>query len=295
MLSKVNDGSVKKKDAVYSLGNGIEIYCKSLYKEGSRGKTAIFIHGGGSGGNHTIITRPSYWMINKGLFSRIILPDRRGAGQSSPITKIMTYKDNAEDMKQLLNSMGVEEKVTAIGISYGGPIALTLAAIDPRIDEVILLSSSPSLKPARGIMGFLYKHNLLEPIVRKVYKKMIGKLDASYTDFDDIYDAKSVSELKKIFLDGIKHTPKDRFESLMLENASTCSLDNQGISGDIHLNIPVYRVIGTRDETWEVDMGDLYKDRIPFIKTSLIEGASHKDVFFRADEFYDALYDMYTS
>lgn len=290
MLSRVNDETIKTENKTYALSSGIQIYCKTLYKENSKNKTAIYIHGGGSGGNHTIVERPSYWMINKGMFGRIILPDRRGAGLSSPITQIMTYEDNAKDMKDLLDSVGIKEKITAIGVSYGGPIALTLAAIDPRVDEVVLVSSSPSLKPAKGIMGFLYKHNILEPIVKSVYRRIVGKLEASYADFDGVYDSKNISELKKLFLDGIKHTPKDRFESLMLENASTCSLDNQGISEDIHLNIPVYRVIGTRDETWEVDVGDLYKDRIPFITTAYIEGAGHKDVFFRAEEFYKSLY-----
>jgi pimeloyl-ACP methyl ester carboxylesterase len=293
MLPKLNGLSTKEESRTYKLPNGVQIFSKSLYKVGSNARTAIYIHGGGSGGNHTIVERPSYWMINKGMFGKIILPDRRGAGLSSPITEKMNYEENAKDMKNLLDCMDINEKITAIGISYGGPIALTLAAIDSRVEEVILIASSPSLKPAKGIMSFLYKHNMLEPIVRSVYKRLVGKLESSYVNLDEIYDAKSIGELKKLFLNGIKHTTKDRFESLMLENASTCDLNNQGISKNLKLDIPVYRVIGTKDEVWEVDIGDLYRDQISNIKTAYIDGANHKDVFFRADEFYNTLYAYY--
>lgn len=292
MLSKIQDSSIKEVFNTYGINDSIKIYTRILSNQGDGGKTALFIHGGGSGGNHTIVTRPSYWMIQKGLFSRVILPDRRGAGLSSPLTKIMTYEDNAKDMKALLDAMGITEKLTVIGISYGGPIALTLAGIDSRIEEVILIASSPSLKAVKGLWGFMYRHNMLEPIVRKIYKRYIGKLDSSYPDFDDVYDLKNQSQLKKFFLEKIKHIEKDRFESLMLENASTCNLENQRIKKDFKIDVPVYRVIGTKDETWEMELGDEYKDQIPNMKTRYIQGAGHKDVFFKAAEFYDTLYSM---
>lgn len=292
MLSIVKDSTIKEEFKAFNILPGVEIYTRILSKDGVTGKTALYIHGGGSGGNHTIVTRPSYWMLQKGIFSKMILPDRRGAGLSSPITKIMTYEDNAKDMKGLLDSMGITEKVTAIGVSYGGPIALTLAGIDSRIDEVILIASSPSLKEVKGLWGFMYRHSMLGSIVRSVYKKYVGKLDSTYPDFDEVYDIKNMAVLKKFFLEKIKHIPKDRFESLVLENDSTCSYDNQHISENIKVDVPVYRVIGTKDETWEVDTKDRYKNQIPDMKTRYIEGAGHKDVFFRATDFYDTLYEM---
>lgn len=289
MIQKIQDSRVIEEAKTYELASGVHIHCLTAQRNDREGRTALYIHGGGSGGNHTIVKRPSLWMLQRGLFDRVIMPDRRGAGKSSPITKVMTYADNARDMKELLDSMGIHDKITAIGVSYGGPIALTLAAMDDRIEQVILVASSPSLKPAKGIMGYLYSHHMLEPIVGFVYKKIVGKLPEADGDFDAIYDAKNVGDLKKIFLKGIQSTPKNRLESLLLENASTCNLDNQGISADINLNIPVLRVIGTKDETWEVSLGETYTKRIPDIRTAYIEGAGHKDVFFRAEAFYTAL------
>ena len=154
MLS-VDKQNITETSGEFQLPNGVALYAKTLMTTNrKKGKLAIFIHGGGSGGNHTIVYRPSCWLLNKGHFSTIILPDRRGAANSSPITSVMTYEDNAQDMKLLLDCMGIEEKITAIGISYGGPIALTLAAIDKRVDQVILIASSPSFKPARCIICF---------------------------------------------------------------------------------------------------------------------------------------------
>lgn len=285
----IDKKSIIEKEAMYSLQNGAEIYAKTLNALDGNGKSAIFIHGGGSGGNHTIVYRPSSWLINKGLYSTIIMPDRRGAGHSTPMSTVMSYEDNAQDMKQLLDNIGITDKITAIGVSYGGPIALTLAAIDERVDEVILVASSPSLRPAKGVVGFLYHKGLLEKLVKSVYSKNIGKLEAVYPDFDAAYDTKRVSELQRLFFTAIQHMEKKRLQSLLLENASTCDIKNAGIDSKHRISIPVFRVIGTKDETWEVDLGDKYKAQIPKMKSVYIHNAGHKDVFFRASEFYEAL------
>jgi len=281
--------SIIEKEAMYRLQNGAEIYAKTLNTLNDNGRSAIFIHGGGSGGNHTIVYRPSCWLLNKCLYSTIIMPDRRGAGHSTPMSTVMSYEDNAQDIKQLLDSIGIADKITAIGVSYGGPIALTLAAIDERIDEVILVASSPSLKPAKGVVGFLYHKGLLEKLVKSVYSKNIGKLEAGYPDFDAAYDAKNVSELKSLFFNAIKHMHKKHLQSLLLENASTCDIKNAGVDSRHKINVPVFRVIGTGDETWEVDLGEKYEAQIPKMKSVYIQNAGHKDVFFRASEFYEAL------
>jgi len=288
MLSTTKD-NITEKQCEYRIQNGATIGVKTLEANNANGKCAIYIHGGGSGGNHTIVSRPSYWLLNRGYFTKIIMPDRRGAAHSSPITSVMTYEDNARDMKQLLDSMGITGKITAIGISYGGPIALTLAAMDDRVEEVILVASSPSLKPAKGIVGFLYRKGLLEKMVKSVYSKQIGRLPEAYPDFDRAYDIKSITELKKLFMEAIQHTDKSRLQSLLLENASTCDIKNAGIDSRLQVRVPVLRVIGTKDETWEVELGDRYQEQIPNIKTKYIKDAGHKDVFFRASDFYNAL------
>ncbi len=288
-MLEINKVNIKEHESMYHLENGIDLYAKVMTSEKNNGKTALFIHGGGSGGNHTIVYRPSCWLLNRELFSKIILPDRRGAGYSSPMTSIMSYKDNALDMKYLLDSMGEVEKITVIGVSYGGPIALTLAALDKRIDEVILIASSPSLKEAKGLMGFLYRKGLLEKLSKTFYSRNIGKLEEKYPDFNKAYETSNTSQLNKLFLDVIKHMNKNRLDSLLFESSSTCDLKNAAIDKNLVINVPVYRVIGTKDETWEIDLREKYKSQIPNLRNKFIDNAKHKDLFFRASEFYEAL------
>jgi len=239
-----------------------------------------------------MIVRPSKWMIEKGLFSKVILPDRRGEGLSTPLTKKLTINDHALDMKNLLDVLEIKEKVTAIGISYGGPIALTLANMDNRIDEVILISSSPSLKDVKGLSGFLYKHNLLAPLVKAFYKLNLGKDKFQYSNFENVYDLKSEKDITKLFTDAIRHTDKKMYQSLMLQNESTLDKDNSSIEKDMKINVPIYQVIGDKDEIWEVDLSP-YAKRLPNVKRAIIPGANHKDCLLRAEEFYNALLRIY--
>lgn len=291
MLTISNHLTLNETVQTFQVGPELAIHAR-VVSGNADGKTAIYIHGGGSGGNHTMLLRPAKWMVEKGMFSKVILPDRRGEGLSTPLTKKLTIKDHALDMKHLLDVLGIEEKVTALGLSYGGPIALTLANLDHRIDEVILMASSPSLEEAKGLNGFLYKHNLLEPMIKVFYKLNLGKEKQKYPDFEAVYDLKSEKEIMKMFVKAMKVTDKKMYESLMFQNASTLDKENSSISQNITLSIPIYQVIGDRDEIWETDLFP-YKERFPNITSAKITGANHKGSLLRASEFYEALLNIY--
>lgn len=276
----------------YEILKNIKLYTRIISIQ-RQGKTAIYIHGGGSGGNHTMLLRPAKWLIEQGLFTKIILPDRRGEGFSTPLSQKLTIKEHAEDMKALLDKIGICEKITAIGISYGGPIAIELAGLDERVDEVILMASSPSLKSVKGIQGFLYRTNLLEKITRNFYKKNLGKLAAEYPDFEKVYDLKNSSELTRYFVNAINHTDKEMLASMMLQNASTLDQNNSSISSDIKLEIPIFQIIGSKDEIWEINITE-YKNQLTNIKSCIVEGEKHKGVILNAHLFYEGLKKIYT-
>ncbi|WP_422485685.1 alpha/beta hydrolase [Gudongella sp. DL1XJH-153] len=274
----------------YEIGSGNSLYTRIVSVD-KKGKTAIYIHGGGSGGNHTLLLRPTKWMIEHELFSKVILPDRRGEGLSSPLKEKLTIKDHAKDMKALLDKLEVNGPITAIGLSYGGPIAIELAAMDSRIDEVILMASSLGLRDVDGFRGFLYKHDLLTPIVKRYYRRNLGKYDWKYSEFENVYDLKTEKELMKFFTEEIKHTDKKMLESLLLQNASTLDKNNNGVSSEIELNIPICQVIGGNDEIWETNL-ESYKDRFPNIKSTIIENERHKGAILNAHKFYEGLLSM---
>ncbi len=276
----------------YEISDDIKLYTRIISSK-QQGKTAIYIHGGGSGGNHTMLLRPAKWLIEQGLFTKVILPDRRGEGLSTPLTQKLTIQDHAKDMKALLDKLNLQEKITVIGISYGGPIAIELAGMDPRADEIILMASSPSLKKVKGIQGFLYRTNLLEKITKSFYKKNLGRFSSEYPSFEKVYDLKNNNELTKFFIKAINHTDKQMQESMMLQNASTLDQNNSAISPDIKLDIPIYQIIGSKDEIWETDITE-YKNRFTNIKNCIIEGEGHKGVILNAGIFYEALKNIYT-
>jgi pimeloyl-ACP methyl ester carboxylesterase len=131
MLRKPAGDRITATVGDYSISKDVPIHAKVLRRSPTAGRRAIYIHGGGAGGNHTLIERPSRLLVEDGFFDEIILPDRRGDGASSPLTGMMTMREQSGDMKALLDEMGLEEPLTAMGMSYGGPMALTLATWTP--------------------------------------------------------------------------------------------------------------------------------------------------------------------
>lgn len=85
-LTLANSVKVTEHVQHYQISNGMNIYT-CIVSAPLQGKTALYIHGGGSGGNHTMILRPAKWLIEQGFFNKVILPDRRGEGLSTPLTK----------------------------------------------------------------------------------------------------------------------------------------------------------------------------------------------------------------
>jgi pimeloyl-ACP methyl ester carboxylesterase len=171
-----------------AIGRNGELFVKTLRGPLRSGRRAIYIHGGGGGGNHTLIERLSRYLIHEGLFDEILLPDRRSDGASSPLKHKQTVREHAEDMHDLLDALGTTGPLTALGVSYGGPIALDLSAIDKRIERVVLVASSPALSQNNGVARLLVKSGVLRPMMKLVYRAYLGKLPPEYTDFDRAYD-----------------------------------------------------------------------------------------------------------
>lgn len=289
MLQKVANDTIGVAVRDVRLAPDLVLHVKTLSGPDQSGRTALFIHGGGAGGNHTLVERPARWLIDQGLFDTVILPDRRGNGGSSPLTRPTTMREQASDMKALLEAMGVVGPVSALGISYGGPIALTLAAQDPRIDLVGLVASSPTLKQLAQPLRFFMGSGILPAVTRGVLRRTVGRSSPADVDYDAAYDAARVRDLTPLFLAGMKSTPADRLDSLLLDYTSTLDPSNASIPEEVRLAIPVVQVIGERDEVWGSELPSAYVSRFPQLLRVVIPGAVHKDVFPRAAEFYEAL------
>lgn len=290
MLAPVINPAIHSETRTIEIENNCQIFVKILSGPVRSGRTAIYIHGGGGGGNHTLIERPSRHLINDGFFDRIYLPDRRGDGASSPLTHCATIHEHAEDMARMLNALQETGPLTAMGVSYGGPIALELAGLDPRMERVVLVASSPNLNQNNGIARFLLKSGILRPLMKSSYRANLGKLPPQYPDFDPAYDARRPGELVKMFTDALKHTPRDRMDSMIYSLEATLEEASASASSDLKLDLPVLQVIGEKDEIWGSDLLAEYRVRFPhFRQYRVVGGRIHKDVFLKPDLFYNQL------
>ncbi len=290
MLPRVQDPTIQTDTQFVAIEPAGRLFLKTLTGPARSGRTAIYIHGGGGGGNHTLIERPSRRLIQAGLFDRILLPDRRGDGASSPLTHKHTIREHAEDMRVLLDQLGESGPLTAMGISYGGPIALDLAAIDPRVERVVLVASSPALSQNNGATRFLLKSGILRTLMRAVYRGFVGQLPPGYTDFDPAYDARQPGELVKMFTEGLKRVPKDHLDSFLFALEATLDEAHASLGEDVCLSIPVIQVIGKRDEVWGSAVLSEYLERFPQFRQYVVaEGRIHKDVFLKPLAFQTRL------
>jgi pimeloyl-ACP methyl ester carboxylesterase len=290
MLQQVQNPHIHTRSVDVDIYENVHLHVELLeHAERSAARTLLFIHGGGAATNHTIVRRPSRWLIDRNLFDRAILPDRRGNGGSSPITELMTFEDQAEDMRRLLDALGERGPLTAMGISYGGPIALTLAALDDRIQRVILLASSPTMNEMAWPWNWLMKSGLLTTYMRWLYKREVGKAEPHVFDLDVAYETASTKEDWAQFRQALRHTPRDRLQSLLLEFQATSDPANAEIPDWVQLKIPVLQIIGSRDETWGGDLPQEYRARFPNLHRVVIPGMGHKDAVRHADVFLEAL------
>lgn len=83
----------------------------------------------------------------------IILPDLRGHGRSSILSKPFRHRDAAADMVALLDRLGIDS-FKGVGISGGGNVLLHMAAMQPaRAKAMVLVSATPYFPAqARAIM-----------------------------------------------------------------------------------------------------------------------------------------------
>jgi hypothetical protein len=96
--------------------------------------------------------------------------------------------------------------------------------------------------------------------------------------------------LSGLYLDALRRTPADRTEPLIPGLETTPDPENASVPDGIELEIPVLQVIGERDEVWGSAMPEELARRFPNLKRTTVPGARrHKDVFFRARAFYEAL------
>lgn len=286
MLKKVNKNIVSETHSL-EVSPKVTLRVEILRTGRKVENRAVFLHGGGITGNSTLVRRPAAWLLENNVFDEIVLPDRRGAGGSSPFFMVTSFSELAGDIKILLDKLEITGALTLLAASYAGPIALNLAAIDSRISRVFLLASSPMLLITKGELGILHKMKLLVPVIKLILKLLTGRsqhqLDC--VDLDFVYDISHPTGYIAAQVKILRQMKRSRLTSMLLQVDSVFKEENQEISKDIKIRIPVYQIIGSRDTVWQHTSPAKYSGNMKHFRQELIPNARHRDLFFRADEF----------
>jgi pimeloyl-ACP methyl ester carboxylesterase len=165
--------------------NGVQLY----FEIHGAGEPLLLLHGfSGSGQDWKSLT--AGWDTP----FQLIMPDLRGHGRSSVLSKPFRHRDAAADMLALLDHLKIHA-CKAIGVSCGGNILLHMAASQPGRVTAMVLVSATSYFPAqaRPIMR-QYPDSLREAdweILRSRHPggdEQINALLASTRAFADSYD-----------------------------------------------------------------------------------------------------------
>jgi len=158
------------------VGNGITMH----YHEAGGGErgAVLFIHGSGPGASGWSNFKGNYPSLAERGY-RTIVPDTMGYGYSTkPEEGAFSLDDVAAQYKALLDSLGID-RVTVIGNSQGGAIAITMALNYPDLVAKLVLMAPGGLEARETYMDMegikamirvLYKEGVSKETLRKVFR-----------------------------------------------------------------------------------------------------------------------------
>jgi 4,5:9,10-diseco-3-hydroxy-5,9,17-trioxoandrosta-1(10),2-diene-4-oate hydrolase len=157
------------------VGQGITMH----YHDAGEGREGVvlFIHGSGPGASGWSNFKGNYPFLAEHGY-RTIVPDTMGYGYSTkPESGTFDLEQVAAQYKGLLDSLGIE-RVTVIGNSQGGAIAIALALEYPTLVEKLVLMAPGGLESRetymemegiKAMIRVLYKEGISRQTMRKVF------------------------------------------------------------------------------------------------------------------------------
>ena len=107
-------------------------------------RPVLFCLHGGPGGDHSSFKRPLAGLRDT---AQMVYIDHRGSGRSAPAgPETYTLDNNIDDVDALREHLGLE-RISVLGSSYGGMVALGYAIRYPeRVANLVLVSTAPSFR-----------------------------------------------------------------------------------------------------------------------------------------------------
>jgi pimeloyl-ACP methyl ester carboxylesterase len=205
----------------------------------------------------------------------------------------MRLEEQADDLRRLLDRMNMYDPLAVLGVDIGGPVALLLASIDTRVNCVALVASAPRRNALSGLAGFLLRAGVLRPLLNREIRRSIATREPQPVDFDPAYDALRPREMAAVFREAVRSIPAGRLDSLIYASEAEIDPHTSSVPASLRLDIPVLQVIGEVDEAWGDQTPEEIRRQFPNFQRRVVTGAGiHKDVFFKAEAYYEVLFDL---
>jgi pimeloyl-ACP methyl ester carboxylesterase len=133
--------------------NGVQLY----FEVHGTGEPLILLHGF-SGSSQDWMASATEW----GTQFQLIVPDLRGHGRSSSLSKPFRHEEASTDMLALLDHLGIAE-CKGVGVSGGGNVLLHMATKQPeRVKAMVLVSATPYFPAQARLIMSQYADKLPE-------------------------------------------------------------------------------------------------------------------------------------
>ncbi len=225
------------------------------------------------------------WAFQLPFFRRkmmVIALDNRGIGGSSRPNYPYTMDMFVDEIKALLDSLGVQQKIHICGISMGGMIALNYVLKYPDTVKTLVLLSTSAFN----------RKEFAEPITEK-YRAIMQDLELEEGFKVKLDLMFSESFIKRVNDDKVLRNTL--FEQLMIKSASTATwqnLENRGAAITEHdvrdslskITQPTLIMHGTEDKYIPLEDAKILNEKIPNSTLIILEGFGHASVLIEDAE-----------
>ncbi len=244
--------------------NGIDLY----YETHGEGPALVLAHGGG--GNHL-----SWWQQVPELSRqyRCVTFDHRGFGDSRDLSDGPGPRAFVEDLRQLLDHLGIE-RAALVGQSMGGWTVLGFAAAFPaRVGALVLCDTTAGMDDAEVIRA---QAALRDATTGNLAQVLTRAYAADFPQRDPVrcFLYQQISGLNR-------HVPPKLIPMLM-------SMKHR-IDGIIEKRVPTMLIVGEEDALIAPRIMEIMALRIPHARLLKVPGAGHSVYFERPEEFNRAL------
>lgn len=241
-------------------------------------KAIILIHGLGANSDSWQFQIPD---LEKAGY-RVIVPDMLGFGKSPYENKKNTIDSMADDVRALMQKLGVE-KTSFVGLSMGGAIAMSFALKHPTMTEKLVLANTAA-RFANKTGGSLY--TMLRIIIMRVFPRIVGaKMIAKF-----IFPHQHQQEFRDEFIREIMMAD-DRAYFDAVKTLVAHNLENQ-VSA---ITAPTLIIGGKHDLVTLNSKQEFLHEAIKGSKLVIIEGAGHVSAVDSAAEFNKEMLDFLES